>query len=77
MRKHATEFVEVIDAQGVPPVVVLVGGEEVIEQEHALPRLDGVLMDGDGGFAVLEGVTFLDGFVRELALLTNWDKGGV
>ena len=28
MRKHATEFAGVIDAQGVPPVVVVGGGEE-------------------------------------------------
>ncbi|MBO49575.1 MAG: DNA polymerase III subunit delta [Planctomycetaceae bacterium] len=35
MRKHATEFAGVIDAQGVPPVVVLVGGEEFLVRQSA------------------------------------------
>ena len=35
MRKHATEFVGMIDARAVPPVVVLVGGEQFLVRQSA------------------------------------------
>src|SRR5204863_85400 len=42
-------------------------GEQVIDGEYALPRLDRVLVDGERVAPVLELVLDLDGLARELA----------
>src|SRR3989441_329399 len=49
-------------------------GEQVIDGEYALPRLDRVLVDGERVAPVLELVLDLDGLARELAELPHGDE---
>src|SRR2546430_3717937 len=49
-------------------------GEQVVDGEHALPRLDRVLVDGERVAPVLELVLDLDGLARELAELPYGDE---
>src|SRR5947199_5591848 len=49
-------------------------GEQVIDGEYALPRLDRVLVDGERVAPVLELVLDLDGLARELTELPHGDE---
>src|SRR5947209_970038 len=49
-------------------------GEQVVDGEHALPRLDRVLVDGERVAPVLELVLDFDGLARQLAELPHGDQ---
>ena len=50
------------------------GGEDVVDEQHPLPRLDRVLVQLEGGLAVLEGVRHGVGLPRQLARLPDRDE---
>src|SRR5262249_23050836 len=50
------------------------GGDESIDDEDALARLDGVLVDLDDVDAIFERVLLADGLPRQLALLADGDE---
>src|ERR1035437_326683 len=53
------------------------GGEKIVDDQHSLARLDGVLVDLKGVGAVLEGVLHRYGFGWKLAKLSDGDQPGV
>ena len=69
---HRLSFRDAIDLKLICGYKILV---IEVDKEHA--ELKRILVDGDGSFAVLKGVAFLNGLVGKLALFTYGNKGGV
>lgn len=53
------------------------GGQEVVNEQDARAGFHGVGVDGDGGFAVFEGVALFVGVEGELAFLAHGHEAGV
>lgn len=52
------------------------GGEEIVNQQHAAARLDGIDMDSDGVASIFQVVALLVRAVGELAFFADRDKPG-
>ena len=52
------------------------GCKEIVDEEDFFSRLDGILVDFDGGFPVFEGIAGLPGLPWKLAFLTDRNESG-